>query len=64
MARGTKGLIAMQRVAHRHSQEMHELRAEIERLRAALREILMDGPIWRAQRIAREALANQQADNK
>lgn len=30
---------------------------EILRLRRALEEILKDGPIWRAQRIAREALA-------
>lgn len=33
---------------------------EIERLRKALKEITLDGPIWRAQRIAREAL-NQQS---
>ena len=30
--------------------------AEIERLRKALHEITLDGPIWRAQRIARETL--------
>lgn len=34
----------------------HKLEAEIERLRAALKEITYDGPIWRAQGIAREAL--------
>ena len=34
-----------------------DCRAEIDRLRNALYEITFDGPIWRAQRIAREALA-------
>ena len=36
--------------------ETDQLKREIERLRKALTEITWDGPIWRAQRIAREAL--------
>ncbi len=44
-----------------HLQALQSRDDEIARLRSALEEILKDGPIWRAQRIAREALANEQA---
>lgn len=37
--------------------EVLDLTTDNDRLRKALSDILKDGPIWRAQRIAKEALA-------
>jgi len=44
------------KIALEAAARIEALEAEIERLQKALKEITWDGPIWRAQRIAREAL--------